>query len=119
MNRLRRIARDLHDVTAQNLAIIKADLRLKHLHSGSHNAIICATQHNAAIVLQIADRGRGIFRTTSAYCGPLAPMPGVGIMGMGERLRQLGGHLEIESGDQGTIVTARVPITMAELCCAS
>jgi signal transduction histidine kinase len=36
-------------------------------------------------------------------------MPGVGIRGMRERLRQLGGSLEINSSDRGTVVVARLP----------
>ena len=39
-----------------------------------------------------------------------AGTPGVGIRGMRERLRQLGGSLEIESGDSGTVVNVRLPI---------
>ena len=35
---------------------------------------------------------------------------GVGIAGMSERIEQLGGHLEIESGDYGTTVRARLPL---------
>jgi signal transduction histidine kinase len=35
---------------------------------------------------------------------------GVGIAGMRERLRQLGGRLEIISGDKGTTVKATVPL---------
>ena len=112
------IGRLATDLETALFRVAQESLSNVHLHSGSHTAIICATQHDAAIVLQIADRGRGISRTTSTCC-PVAPMPGVGIMGMGERLRQLGGRLEVESDDQGTIVTARVPITTAELCCAS
>ena len=34
--------------------------------------------------------------------------PGVGIRGMGERLRQLGGALQINSNGSGTIVEARL-----------
>ena len=37
-------------------------------------------------------------------------MPGVGIRGMRERLRQLGGHLEIKSNGEGTIVVAELPV---------
>jgi signal transduction histidine kinase len=33
---------------------------------------------------------------------------GVGIAGMSERIEQLGGSLEIRSGDQGTTVRARL-----------
>jgi len=41
------------------------------------------------------------------------PRAGVGIQGMGERVRQLGGHLEIESGSGGTRVTATFPAKLA------
>jgi len=34
---------------------------------------------------------------------------GVGILGMKERLKQLGGHLEIETGRYGTQVKAIIP----------
>jgi signal transduction histidine kinase len=34
----------------------------------------------------------------------------VGIAGMSERMEQLGGRLEITSGDQGTTVRARLPL---------
>jgi len=36
--------------------------------------------------------------------------PGVGIRGMRERLRQLGGNLEIKSNGEGTIVVAQLPV---------
>ena len=35
---------------------------------------------------------------------------GVGIAGMGERIEQLGGRLEITSGDLGTTLRARLPL---------
>jgi len=87
-----------------------------HRHSGSPSAIICTTQVQDEVVLQIKDRGRGISGNGTS---PVAPQPGVGIMGMGERLRQLGGQLDIESSDQGTIVTARVPVRIEMSCCKS
>jgi signal transduction histidine kinase len=36
---------------------------------------------------------------------------GVGVAGMRERLQQLGGTLEIESHDRGTVVRAQIPLT--------
>ena len=35
---------------------------------------------------------------------------GVGIRGMRERLRQLGGTLEVNSNGEGTVVIARLPL---------
>jgi len=35
--------------------------------------------------------------------------PGVGIRGMRERLRQLGGTLEIHSNSGGTVITVQLP----------
>ena len=37
--------------------------------------------------------------------------PGVGIRGMRERIRQLGGDLEIASSSTGTAILARLPAT--------
>jgi signal transduction histidine kinase len=42
-------------------------------------------------------------------------MPGVGIRGMRERLRQLGGNLEIKSGGTGTVVVVRLPLVKPPL----
>jgi signal transduction histidine kinase len=35
---------------------------------------------------------------------------GVGLRGMRERIRQLGGTLEIESSADGTVITAKLPV---------
>ncbi len=44
--------------------------------------------------------------------------PRVGIRGMRERLRQLGGSLEIDSNDSGTVVAARLPVARDSLVVA-
>lgn len=40
-----------------------------------------------------------------------AGMPGIGIRGVRERLRQLGGAVEINAHGTGTVVVARLPYT--------
>lgn len=64
------------------------------------------------MLVEISDQGKGIPQEQREKIA-LNGTPGVGIRGMRERLRQLGGSLEIDSG-AGTIVTARLP--MAEKC---
>ena len=57
------------------------------------------------MVLEVQDWGRGIPRESGA---PAAE--GVGIAGMRERIQQLGGRLEIDSGAGGTTVRAVLPL---------
>ena len=67
-------------------------------HSGSRTASIHIFRENVSVLIRIADIGRGMEN------GKLRS--GVGIQSMTERARKLGGHLEIQSGKQGTIITA-------------
>jgi signal transduction histidine kinase len=65
----------------------------------------------------VEDRGKGIppEKRLAIHSGGTA---GVGIRGMRERLRQLGGSLEIHSNDTGTIVVARLPVASTSLITA-
>ena len=61
-------------------------------------------------MLTVRDNGVGIpkdlldrFRTSGTS--------GVGLAGMRERIRELGGTFEVESGDEGTCVRVVVPLT--------
>jgi CheY-like chemotaxis protein len=70
---------------------------------------ICTTEDY--IKIEIQDYGKGIQATRPK--SPQAPIErlGVGIQGMTERIRQLGGRLEITSSPKrGTLVTAMIPL---------
>lgn len=54
------------------------------------------------------DKGKGISSDKLAEM-TAAGTPGAGIRGMRERLRQLGGDLEINSSNTGAVITARLP----------
>jgi len=75
-------------------------------HSGSKTAKISLSNHGE-VVMKIADQGKGMANPTQIFDGEVTV--GVGIPGMNERLRQIGGSLTIESGEDGTTVTARIP----------
>lgn len=75
-------------------------------HSGSKVANIRLRNRNG-IEISISDKGTGMPTKPAATELPVAV--GVGIPGMNERIRQLGGVLTITSGPGGTTVTAHVP----------
>ena len=84
--------------------IVQECLTNIHRHSGSSFASIIITREKHNVTIQIRDRGKGMAMPVRA---------GVGIQGMGERVRQLGGQLEIQSGSDGTRVTAIFPTAVA------
>lgn len=75
-----------------------------HRHSDSKTACIRIERDARGIRLQIRDQGRGISSAARD-----SRRTGVGIQGMRERVRQLGGTFDIWSGSTGTTVTALLP----------
>jgi two-component system, NarL family, sensor kinase len=100
-------------------------------HSGSRTASICVAQTADAIRVEVRDQGHGLparfghpistgapEALTGTQSGQEVRAPGaasqggrrgLGILGMRERMRQLGGRLEIQSDSRGTSVIATVP----------
>ena len=93
--------------------VMQESLSNIHRHSGSPSAEIVLSRSEQDVVLTIRDSGKG-FRLTELPDERGIEGLGVGIAGMRERLRQLGGHLSIASSDQGTTVTAQLPVRGAE-----
>jgi signal transduction histidine kinase len=75
-----------------------------HRHSGSREGTIRLAQNEAALTIEVEDSGKGMSldeRSTQL---------GVGLPGMKERLRSLGGRLQIQSNEPGTKLTAVIPL---------
>jgi signal transduction histidine kinase len=81
-----------------------------HRHAKSPTARIRIMRTGSEVRVEVADQGQGIPAEKQREMATLGN-PGVGVRGMRERLRQLGGSLAIDSGNQGTTVTARLPVT--------
>ncbi|HYM08300.1 MAG TPA: PAS domain S-box protein [Terriglobales bacterium] len=81
-----------------------------HRHSGSPRAMIRALVSPTEVVLEVRDEGRGILPEVRERMANGSAKLGVGIAGMRERLRQLGGWLEVYSNSQGTTVRAVLPV---------
>ena len=79
-------------------------------HSGSRTAHLRLRGESGAVTLEVSDQGGGM------PPGLLEQQPsgtdglGLGIPGMRERLHELGGRLEIETGRKGTTIRAVLPI---------
>jgi PAS domain S-box-containing protein len=91
--------------------VLQEALANVHRHSGSATANIQLSLENGSVILIVCDKGKGI---PSFMLGPLddrlVSAAGVGLRGMNERMRELGGVLHLYSSDQGTTVTATVPL---------
>ena len=81
-----------------------------HRHSQSPSITIRLTLDSAAVTLEVQDAGLGIPEAFDSGIVPDPIMRGVGLGGMRERLRQLGGQLTILSSPNGTCVRATVPV---------
>jgi len=90
--------------------IVQEALTNIHRHSGSKTARICLERRPNEIVLTVADEGHGFPSAALGTAGPESADVGVGIPGMQERARQLGGRLHIQSGSGGTTLTAILPL---------
>lgn len=91
------------------LRILQEALSNIRQHSGSRNVgVTLREDYDEGVCMEIRDDGHGF------NPGSVVPdedgQSGIGLAGMRERLRLLGGRLEIESGPGGpTIVRARLP----------
>jgi two-component system, NarL family, sensor kinase len=90
--------------------VLQESLTNVHRYSGSPSAEIRIFQSASKVHLEIVDHGKGVQAGTERPAFAGAPTLGVGIPGMRERIRQLGGQLEVEFSNEGTRVHASLPV---------
>jgi signal transduction histidine kinase len=73
-------------------------------HSESPTATVRIIKNAGNVTIQVSDLDKEISGEPSPTCS------GVGIDGMRERLRQLGGVLNVYSNGRGTLITADLPV---------
>ncbi len=101
------------DIEIALFRILQESLENVRRHSGSPAARVSLIRHEEEIVLEVKDQGHGASPGVLTNAGQNVARVGVGVAGMRERLRQLGGRLEIESGHLGTTVRAIIPVREA------
>jgi PAS domain S-box-containing protein len=99
------------DVELAVFRVLQESLTNVHRHSGSPTAHVLIQVSDGRLIMEVRDNGKGIPAQVLEEghhdsCGAL----GVGLRGMKERIRQLGGELDFVSSPEGTTVKAMVPV---------
>jgi PAS domain S-box-containing protein len=92
------------DLETAIFRIVQEALTNIHKHSESADAVVKLGRREGGLTLEVVDHGRGLQQEEISA-------PGVGILGMRERARQLGGQLEILDNGGGTTVRAFFPLS--------
>lgn len=101
------------DVETAIFRLVQECLTNIHRHSGSATATIHLQHDGDEVVVSVEDNGEGI-PTEKLDEMTLPGTAGVGLTGMRERVRQLGGTLAIESDNNGTKIATRIPVPEAD-----
>jgi signal transduction histidine kinase len=96
--------------------VLQESLTNIHRHSNSAKAEVVLELSRDRVLLKVRDYGKGFapelldsFRTTGANTG--ATNTGVGLAGMRERIRELGGQLTIQPCSPGTLIYVTMPLS--------
>lgn len=90
--------------------IAQEALRNAEKHGGTNRAQVAVAQRNGAVVMTVADQGRGFDATQHDRAHSL------GLISMAERARYAGGRIDIESQPgAGTVIRVEVPAVEGRL----
>jgi PAS domain S-box-containing protein len=103
------IGRLPQEVELAGFRIVQECLSNVHRHSKSQTARVAVELNDDHFTLEVSDGGVGLPESESEHWHE-AEERGIGIRGMRERARQLGGSIEIDSSPSGTRVRAIIPV---------
>jgi two-component system NarL family sensor kinase len=89
--------------------VLQEGLTNVHRHSGAKRADVSLITSGARVILKVRDYGRGLSSDVHRNIEDEGVGCGVGLAGMKERLREIGGRLQINSSSSGTELVADVP----------
>jgi PAS domain S-box-containing protein len=105
-----RVRRMKPDVEVALFRVVQESLTNIQRHSGSQRAKIRIERDHGKVTLEISDKGSGIPGSLRRRNGKLSIGLGVGIPSMHERVKLIGGQLDIESSGSGTTVGVTIPV---------
>ena len=80
-------------------------------HSGSPTAVVRLVLEADEVRLEVRDQGKGLSQGQSRRTDVSPVTLGVGIPGIRERVRQLGGRMSLDSKEPGTVVEVVLPVS--------
>lgn len=95
--------------------IVQESFNNIHRHSSGTRSWVRLYRNDNSIVLEIEDDGSGINPDRLAAFDASVPSLGVGLLGMRERVKQLGGTFDIQSGSTGTMIRVTLPLVSPEV----
>jgi signal transduction histidine kinase len=90
--------------------VLQEALTNVHRHSGASSAEVLLSHDAEQVVLEIRDNGHGIPEEVLTHFHKTGAGTGVGIAGIRERVRELGGKMALESNSSGTLVRVAIPL---------
>jgi two-component system, NarL family, sensor kinase len=94
--------------------ILQESLTNVHRHSGSRSVEVQLARDSSFVVLCIRDQGKGIPQDALARFQKDGTNVGVGLAGIRERVKELGGTLHMESSGKGTLLKVIVPMALSQ-----
>jgi signal transduction histidine kinase len=89
--------------------VLQESLTNIHRHSGSSKAEIALKVFSDRVILEVRDYGKGIPRELLENFRAKGVTLGVGLAGMRERVRELGGQLQIQPRSPGSSISVTLP----------
>ncbi len=91
--------------------VLQESLTNIHRHSGSSRAEVFLSLSAGQVSLKVRDYGKGISSESLKNFLTHGTGSGVGLAGMQERIRELGGHLSIQVCAPGTLISVALPLS--------
>jgi PAS domain S-box-containing protein len=107
------------DIELAIFRVLQESLTNVHRHSESPTAHVRMAIQDGIVSLEVRDDGIGIPADILEISTDAPGKLGVGLQGMNERMRQLGGTLELLSNGKGTTVRAEIPLRASERAAGS
>ena len=93
--------------------VVQEALTNIHKHSGSATDEVSLQTNHANVVLEVKDQGRGMPKELLERAGNRGSVAGVGLADMRERVCEIGGAFQLQSGPQGTRLRVKIPVNLA------